>query len=213
MVAFATVYFFLDLPRPPADHWLAKVRRVDFLGAFTLIAAIVSLFIGMDIGSNRGWSQVTAIVPIAVSPALFGLFIFIEIRVASHPFAPGHVIFSPGMFPSYLCNFFTIGAMFGSLFFAPLYFQAVRGDSATKGGLYLIPMMICTVAASLGAGFYVKKTEKYYWQTFWANAVMGVTMIPLLFGVWYNKILIVIIALSLLGACGGSGKSCFTHIS
>ncbi|TQS31778.1 hypothetical protein Golomagni_07930, partial [Golovinomyces magnicellulatus] len=89
-VAFIAVYFVLELPRRSTDHLLDKVRRIDFLGAFVLIAAIVNLFMGLDYGANQGWEDLRAIIPLAVSPALFAAFIYVEMRIASNPFAPGH---------------------------------------------------------------------------------------------------------------------------
>lgn len=91
--AFAAAYFILDLPQLDTSHWRDKLARIDFLGAFFLVTAVLCLLIGLDNGSNNGWSKLYTIVPLAISPALFAIFILIETKVATHPFAPGHVIF------------------------------------------------------------------------------------------------------------------------
>lgn len=54
VVAWVAVYFVLDLPPPSHDSWLTKLRQIDFLGAFTLVAAVVALLAGLDFGSNLG---------------------------------------------------------------------------------------------------------------------------------------------------------------
>lgn len=91
--AFAAAYFILDLPQLDTSHWRDKLARIDFLGAFFLVTAVLCLLIGLDNGSNNGWSKLYTVVPLAISPALFAIFILVEIKVATHPFAPGHVIF------------------------------------------------------------------------------------------------------------------------
>lgn len=100
--AFAAAYFILDLPQLDTAHWRNKLARVDFLGAFFLVSAVLCLLIGLDNGSNTGWDKLYTIVPLGISPALFAIFILVEIKVASHPFAPGHIIFERSVKSPYL---------------------------------------------------------------------------------------------------------------
>ncbi|KAF5554591.1 multidrug resistance [Fusarium napiforme] len=69
-LAFIAVYIVLDLPPVEHDHWLAKVRKIDFLGAFTLVAAVVALLFGLDSGSNLGWSHAMTVVALSLTPGL-----------------------------------------------------------------------------------------------------------------------------------------------
>ncbi|KAF4978392.1 hypothetical protein FZEAL_5210 [Fusarium zealandicum] len=92
-VAFIAAYFILELPPVGHDHWLTKMRQIDFLGAFTLVIAVVALLAGLDSGSNLGWSYIITVVSLSLTRVLFGLFLFVEIKVASNPFAPVHIIF------------------------------------------------------------------------------------------------------------------------
>lgn len=119
------------------------------------------------------WSDTYAIVLTMVSLPLFAIFIFIEMKIASHPFAPGHIIFERCLFASYLTNFFAIAANTGFLFYIPLYFQAVDGISAAGSGLRLIPAAVGSVTGSLFGGKFMQKTGKYYWLTI-ISTVIGV---------------------------------------
>ncbi|CAG8980409.1 hypothetical protein HYALB_00003974 [Hymenoscyphus albidus] len=165
IVASIAVYFLLQLPKTGNSHWLSKLKKVDFLGAFTLVFAVFSLLVGMDRGSNVSWKSKFAIIPCCVSIPLFALFILIEMKIASHPFAPGHVIFHPSLVASYLTNFFGLAASMGSIFYVPLYLQAVEGLSPTAAGLRLVPVMLASVAGSLFGGIYMKRTGRYYFLT------------------------------------------------
>jgi hypothetical protein len=135
--ASVVVYFVLDLPKAENSHWREKLRRIDFLGAFTLVLAVFCLLVGLDRGGNVSWSDVYAIVFTTISLPLLALFGFIEKRFASSPFAPGHIIFERSLFASYLTNFFAMAANTAFLFYLPLYFQAVDGITAAGSGLRL----------------------------------------------------------------------------
>ncbi|KAH7418441.1 putative MFS multidrug transporter [Cadophora sp. MPI-SDFR-AT-0126] len=165
LLASLIVSLVLHLPPIDSTHWLSKLRRIDFLGAFTLILAISSLLIGLDRGSNASWTSPLTLTTLLLSLPLFASFIYTEMRIASHPFAPGHIIFTPTLLASYLCNFFTMAAHMGSIFYIPLYLQAVDGMSATSAGLRFIPVMVCSVSGSLGAGKVMQWSGRYYLLT------------------------------------------------
>jgi predicted MFS family arabinose efflux permease len=177
----------LDLPRPSHDHWLLKFRRIDFLGAFVLVLAVTSLLAGLDFGSNLGWSELATIVPLSLAPVFFAVFIFIEARVASHPFAPAHIIFHPALFAGYLGNFFGAASQFGVFFFVPLFFQAVQGLTATQSGLLLVPGMLVGVCASLFGGWVIKRTGKFYAITIISYGCIVLSLLPISLSVWLGS--------------------------
>ncbi|KAG4290859.1 hypothetical protein FPRO06_02745 [Fusarium proliferatum] len=178
-LAFVAVYIVLDVPPVEPDHWLTKVRKVDFLGAFTLVAAVVALLLGLDSGSNLGWSHIMTVVALSSTPVLFGLFLLIEINVASHPFAPGHIIFDRSLFACYGVGFFSGAGQTSTIFFLPLVFQAVQGLGATQSGSLLVPGTVAGVAGSLLGGWMIKRTEKFYAITLSAYALILVSVIPM----------------------------------
>ncbi|KAJ4198003.1 hypothetical protein NW755_000692 [Fusarium falciforme] len=204
-VAFIAVYFVLDLPPVSHDHWLTKVRQIDFLGAFTLVIAVVALLAGLDSGSNLGWSHIITIVALSLAPVFFGLFLFVEMKVASNPFAPGHIIFDRSLFACYLVNFFGVAGQMAILFFMPLFFQAVQGLTATQSGALLVPGMIAGVIASLLGGWIIKRTEKFYAITVSAYALLFVAALPLGLSVWFRSTtgeVVGLVATSLGAGCG-----------
>lgn len=209
-VAWLAVYFILDLPPMMRDHWVNKLRRIDFLGAFTLILTVIALLVGLDCGSNLGWSHLMTIVPLALTPVFTAVFLFIEIKVAAHPFAPGHIILHPSLFGAYLVNFFGAAGQLAIFFYLPLYFQAVRGASATESGALLVPAMIGSVVASVGSGILIKKTGRFFWMTVWSYALLLFSMLPLGLSMWYGSLVGEELGL-VLGAIGGASgafKSC-----
>ena len=51
--------------------------------------------------------------------------------------------------------------MFSALIFLPVYFQAVKGMSATESGLALIPAVVGIIATSIGSGVLMGNTGRY----------------------------------------------------
>lgn len=209
VLAWVAVYFVLHLPRRAASHWLEKLRKVDFTGAVFLVSAVLCLLLGLDNGSNVGWANLYTIVPLSVSPALFAVFLFVEINVASHPFAPGHVIFDRSLCAAYLTNFFNFFGQFTVLFYLPLLYQAVNGSSAVKSGLLLLPVSIFGVSSSLLSGFVMKKTGRYYTLTVASTGILLLSVVPLVLfaGAWFSSTLGSSFALAMVAVGTGSGWS------
>ncbi|KAI9848942.1 MAG: hypothetical protein M1838_000322 [Thelocarpon superellum] len=196
LLAITVTCFALRLPAQDKADWKTKVRRVDFLGAVILVAAVFGLLVGLDRGSNESWKMPLAIAALSVSLVLFAAFVLVEVKVAAEPFAPGRIIFDRSLFASYLCNFFAFGGYMGVLFYIPLYYQAVEGLSASAAGVRLIPAVVSGVSGSLFGGIYMKITGKYYWLT-----VLGYTAVP--FGALAILLSAGLIVQSTLGICVG----------
>ncbi|KAL7627023.1 hypothetical protein AAE478_003799 [Parahypoxylon ruwenzoriense] len=207
LAAWLAVYLVLDVPRTDHAHWTAKVLRIDFLGAFALVSAVFALLFGLDNGSNLGWGQRLTVVPLALTPLLFALFVLIEVKVASSPFAPGHVILDPPLLAAYGANFFGVAAQMGVLFFIALFFQAAMGLSATRSGLMFLPSTAFGLAGSLGGGLVMRRTGKYYRLTLLGYVLVILSVVPMVAftGAVVKSTVGVIVGLSILAF--GSGIS------
>ena len=187
--ALLSVALVLKLPKQESSDWKTKLRRIDFLGAFVLVAAIILLLLGLDRGSNDSWSAPITIASLCISFPLFFLFILVELKVAAEPFAPGRIIFNRSLLACYLCNFFAFGAWMTVLFYIPLFYQAVDGFSATQAGVRLLPNAAAAVSGSLSGGILMQRTGKYFWLTVWAFSVstLGTLLIILCTGLVINN--------------------------
>ena len=205
--ALLSVAIVLKLPKQESSDWKTKLRRIDFLGAFVLVGAIILLLLGLDRGSNDSWSAPITIVSLCVSFPLFFLFAFVELKVAAEPFAPGRIIFNRSLIACYLCNFFAFGAWMTVLFYIPLFYQAVDGLSATQAGVRLLPNVIAAVSGSLSGGLLMQKSGKYYWLTVlaYSASTMGTLLIILCTGLVTNNTYGISVGLVLGGFFTGIG--------
>lgn len=207
--AFLSVALVLKLPEQESSDWKTKLRRIDFLGAFLLVAAIFLLLLGLDRGSNDSWSAPITITSLCISFPLFLLFIVVELKLAAEPFAPGRIIFKRGLVACYLCNFFAFGGWMTVLFYIPLFYQAVDGFSATQAGVRLLPNVVAAVSGSLSGGLLMQRTGKYYWLTVlaYSTSTFGTLLIILCTGLVVNNTYGISVGLVMGGFCLGIGTT------
>jgi predicted MFS family arabinose efflux permease len=206
LLAFIAVATALHLPKQEDSHWKEKLAKIDFLGALVLIIAILGLLVGLDRGSNIGWSDPITIAGLCTTP-LFIVFVLIEKYVAKHPFAPGHIILDRSLVACYLCNFFAFGGWLAALFFLPLYWQVTGGYSASLAGLLLVPSIISGVTGSLFSGIYMKRTAKYYWITViaYSHLTIGLSLVLLFAGTIITSIPVMVVATCICSFSNGVG--------
>ncbi len=155
LVAFLITSRNLTMPR------IRRQASVDYLGAGVIVTSVASLLLYLNwAGGAYGWASAQGLGLVALAVALGVAFIFVELRV-SEPIIPMRL---------FRGNVFSIGniymtvtgvAMFGALIYLPVYFQAVRGMSATQSGLALIPAVTGILLTSIGSGFLITKTGRY----------------------------------------------------
>jgi MFS family permease len=206
LLAFVAVAFVLHLPKQDHSHWKEKVGKIDFLGAIVLVVAVFGLLLGLDRGSNVSWSNPITIAGLSTTP-LFIVFVLVEKYVARNPFAPGRIILNRTLFACYLCNFFSFSGWLAAIFFIPLYWQVIGDYSAAHAGLLLLPSIICGVSGSLFAGFYMKRTAKYYWITVMAytDLVIGQSVIVLFAGTVTKNVPLMILGTCICAFSNGTG--------
>ena len=155
IAALILTSIFLHIPKVKREH------SIDYLGALLLVSGVSSLLLGLSVyGPQDGWQNSKTLLTIAAAFVLMLLFIFQESR-AKEPIIP-LTLFKNHTFSVTSVMAFIIGAgMFGAIIMLPLYFQIVKGDSATSAGLKLIPFMIGIVTFSIVSGKLITKHGHY----------------------------------------------------
>jgi EmrB/QacA subfamily drug resistance transporter len=155
-VAFVVSSAVLKLPR--------RERRpvpIDYLGAALLVAVIVGLLLVTEWGGERyEWGSPPILGLIAGSIALVVVLVAVERRVAD-PIIPPHLFRIPTVRVSATAATIFGMLMFGTILFVPVYFQIVRGDTATNAGLLLLPQMIGILSGTITAGRLTSRTGRY----------------------------------------------------
>ncbi|KAJ7490932.1 MFS general substrate transporter [Mycena latifolia] len=143
----------------------AKLKRIDYAGSASLAVALLAFLVGMDLKTTAGyewqdprvWGFLTASVIFASS------FIAIELKFAVEPVMPMSMLKRRTPAFGVLTNFLLAVLNFSTLYNAPLYFTAARLRTATEAGVHLSPRAACVAIGSLLAGWYIRKTGRYWW--------------------------------------------------
>lgn len=154
--------YMLDIPIRESDK--SKIRRVDFLGAGTLVTALVLLLLGLNSGGNIvPWNHPLVYVSIPLSFVILLAFVYIEDRVASEPIIPVRLLAHRSVAAACLTNWFMTMSVFSLIYYGPIFFQVVRHVSPTRAGTLFIPQAIGTSIGSLGSGIIMRLTGKYWY--------------------------------------------------
>lgn len=147
---------------PVKEKNVSRVKRVDFLGAFTLVVTLVLLLLGLNSGGNVVlWTHPLVLTSLPLSAVFLLIFIYVEDRIASEPIIPVRLLLNRTVASACLTNWFTTMSVFALLYYGPIYFQ-VRGLSTTGAGARLIPQSVGAAVGSLGSGLIMRATGRYW---------------------------------------------------
>ena len=158
---------FLHLPQPTGSI-RQKLAMIDYIGSLFLIAATVCILLPLQWGGNQySWNSAVIIALFCVGGVLIFVFAAVEKWQAKSPIIPGYLFVQRTPLALFVTQFF-FGLCFfgGAIYYTPIYFQVVRGDSATISGLELLPLMFGVVGCSIASGLLSSKTgrvREFFW--------------------------------------------------
>ncbi len=131
----------------------ARVReRVDVRGIVSLSAAVILILVGLDIGTDEGFSDPVVLACLIVGVVLLPAFVIIERRVGSSALVPRRILNNRPFTGALLVVVCVSAIYFGVLVFVPQYLQNDLGWSALGAGAGLLPLMLTFAAVSFIAG-------------------------------------------------------------
>lgn len=139
-----------------------RKHRLDYPGMALLIVAVVSLLVGLSLaGVEYAWRSPEIIGALLLAAVTATAFIVVE-RRSPDPIMPQSIYSERIVSISLVATFLTGFAMFGTIIFIPLFFQAVLGTSATSSGSFLTPMMLSMVLAAALSGQALSRFGGHY---------------------------------------------------
>ncbi|RCH85148.1 hypothetical protein CU097_005903 [Rhizopus azygosporus] len=156
-IAFVIIFIFLKAPENVAqESFIHKLKRIDYLGTLFATGFVVCLLLALSWGNSYGWNDGHCIGSFVASGVSFIALIYVEGWVAKEPLLPAQILLNPACTTAYLYMIFLGLTFICTLYFGPVYFQAVFGADSTQSGLRLIPFMVCLIAASVGGGILIR---------------------------------------------------------
>lgn len=161
VLAVLLVFLTVKIPVSQNETTDDKFKRIDILGATSLLISIILLLFALNSGGNSvSWTSPLVLTTLPLSLIILVAFIYIEDR-AEEPIIPVRLLLNRTVWSSCLTNWFTSMARFGLLFYGPIFFQ-VQGYSPTQAGLRFIPESLGVAVMSLVSGMIMRWTGRYY---------------------------------------------------
>ncbi|HXX79317.1 MAG TPA: MDR family MFS transporter [Ktedonobacteraceae bacterium] len=200
----------------PTLRGKARNVSIDYIGAALLVMGTVPLLLGFTwAGSQYDWLSMQIIGLFGVALVALTSFVIYEAWLERRG---GQPIIEPSLFKNSIFSVSTLittifgMALFGSIFFIPLYVQGVVGSSATSSGLILTPLMLTSVAGSIASGQLVSRLGRYKWIAIMGMVVSVVGVILLVRLNVHSTNNDVLLAMLVLGVGLGMGMSLYTLI-
>ncbi|KAJ5447411.1 hypothetical protein N7445_002232 [Penicillium cf. griseofulvum] len=149
-------------PRSGDTVW-HQLKRVDFVGNSILTAAVISILLALTwAGTTYAWSSWHVLVPLILG--LGGLFLFYAHQISRFCVEPSIPLrlFSSGTATCALwIAFIQSVLLYWVGYFLPIYFQAIRGSTATESGLFVLPTTAAIAPFGIITGIIIAMTGKY----------------------------------------------------
>jgi len=160
-IAFAIIFFFLDLETPKTPL-LEGLKAIDWIGAMLVVGATLMLLFGLEYGGvTYPWDSPIVICLIVFGFVTFALFFVNEAKFAKYPVMPLRIFKYRSNCAALACCFLHGMVFISASYYLPLYFQVSRGATPILSGVYLLPTALSLSFGSIATGIFIKKTGQY----------------------------------------------------
>jgi EmrB/QacA subfamily drug resistance transporter len=154
-----------------------RASRIDWWGALTLIIGVVPLLLVAEQGRGWGWGSTRSLTCYAIGAVGIIVWIFVERWMGDAALIPMRLFRIPVFSLTSLAGVLIGMGMFGGMLVIPQYLQIVKGASATKSGLEMLPLMAGMIIASITSGQVTSKTGRYKIFPIVGSALMVTAMV------------------------------------
>ncbi|KAI8876845.1 MFS general substrate transporter [Backusella circina FSU 941] len=159
--AIVVLFFFLKMPMP-TQSLSEKLKRVDYVGTVIVLIFATLFLLALNFGGQTyPWKSAAVIVPLVIAVLMVGLLVLVESKFAKEPLMPMRLFRNRSVAAVLITNWFMGITFFSIIYYLPMYFQIVRGDSAMWSGIRLIPMQMVLAVLSAAVGFSISKFGVY----------------------------------------------------
>lgn len=160
-----------------------KLRRVDWIGSVLFIGSTTSLLIPITWGGvSYAWTSWRVLAPLVIGIVGLAVFVVFEENVAKEPLIRLDVFKNRTAAASYLETTIHGMILWCVLYYMPLYYEAVKGETPILAGISLFPATFTVAPAAMFTGLVITKTGRYRWAIWsgWVLATLGTGILYLL---------------------------------
>jgi hypothetical protein len=131
----------------------SRIQELDLIGTLILVPAVVCLLLALQWGgSTYPWNNSRIIGLFVGFFCLASIFVFTQIKLGDRATLPLSILSQRTVFVSCIYSFLFGAGFFVLVYFLPVYFQSIKGASATRSGIDILPLLLSTVLSSIFCG-------------------------------------------------------------
>ncbi|CAG8384761.1 unnamed protein product [Penicillium salamii] len=164
-VAIPVIILFLS-SQPPEKQlkrnaWCV-INQFDPLGTILLVASIICLLIALQWGGSQyPWSDGREIALLTVFGVLFFAWAAVQWRVGDNATIPLRILRQRTVAFSTFYIFCGSASFILLIYYLPIWFQAIKGDSANQSGIHSLATVLSVVVFAIGSGLSVTLVGYY----------------------------------------------------
>ncbi|KAH0489330.1 hypothetical protein TgHK011_009763 [Trichoderma gracile] len=164
VASFGILFIFLRVKYDRNLSWSARFKRIDISGNAIFVAAIVSALIALTWGGTiYSWSTYHIVVPLVLG--LIGILLFAAFewtpRLCPEPSFPRQIVSNRTSAAALILTFIHAIVAYWVYYFLPIYFQAVKGLSPLRSGVYTLPNVAGGLVFAVLGGVLLSKSGRY----------------------------------------------------
>lgn len=174
-VSMAAVAFLLDNYQPKDGKLSLKEKfaQLDILGMALLVPCMTGLILALESGgSTYAWSNWRIVILFVIFGLLLLAWLAVQAWKGDNGTVPPRIFFQRSVWASFLYSMMSTAALTVVVYYIPLWFQAVKGQSPVKAGISMLPTILSLVAAAILAGAFTQKVG-YYWPAMIAAPIVA----------------------------------------
>ncbi|KAI9800629.1 MAG: hypothetical protein M1833_003287 [Piccolia ochrophora] len=164
-VTIAVIVMYFEAPQRAQVNAMPlreRIQQFDIPGTLVFVPAIVCLLLALQWGGSKyAWANARIIVLFILFGILTIIFIVIQFMRGDTATLPPRIIKKRTVASATFYSFSLGAAFLVMVFYLPIWFQAIKGDSAVKSGIDNIPMILGLVVVSVIAGGLVTVFGQY----------------------------------------------------
>ncbi|OAX78835.1 hypothetical protein ACJ72_06853 [Emergomyces africanus] len=162
-VGVVFILLFLKLNFIPSSL-LSKLRHIDYVGSFLFVGSTASFLIPVTWGGVMyEWDSWRTLVPLIIGIVGLIVTMMYEYKFAKDPIIPITIFATRTAIVSYVETVLHGLTLWCSLYYLPLYFEAVKEYSPIISGISLFPVTFTVAPAATVTGIIVTKTGRWRW--------------------------------------------------
>ncbi|KAK5943686.1 hypothetical protein PMZ80_004694 [Knufia obscura] len=175
-ITVLVIFFFFKSPTRKAEQkvpFMTQVKQLDLVGTGLFIVDVVVVLLALQWGgSTYAWSNWRIILLFVLFGIITIAFLGLQWYMGDNATIPFRIISQRSVASACTFAFLLGSAFFILIYWVPIWFQAIKGATAFKSGIYCLPMILALVIANAitGAGTTV---IGYYNPFYYASVVLS----------------------------------------